>query len=161
MDWRAENALDQSFCFSSIFPIISLFFFSLPNCPISYYFLLKDATPRAIIVKCDGRRVNHRCRCRMNTCTFYEPFAQCLKEAMGCTPPPPPLVECILFNQLVFQFRKCGSWEGIRSCTHQPRLSQQWSIGDGSRLGTPVKRYDMTSLQTVPYHIAGLLALFC
>ena len=69
MDWRAENALDQSFCFSSIFPIISLFFFSLPNCPISYYFLLKDATPRAIIVKCDGRRVNHRCRCRCSYCS--------------------------------------------------------------------------------------------
>ena len=39
------------FVFTSIFPIISFHSF-------------KDATTRALIVKCDGQRVQHRCRCR-------------------------------------------------------------------------------------------------
>ena len=39
------------FVFISIFPIISF------HCS-------KDATTRAVIVKCDGQRVQHRCRCR-------------------------------------------------------------------------------------------------
>ena len=34
-------------------------------------------------------------------------------------------------------------------------------IGDGSEPGRPVKGYDMTSLQTVPCHFAGMLALSC
>ena len=39
------------FVFTSIFPIISFHSF-------------KDATTRALIVKCDGQRVQHKCRCR-------------------------------------------------------------------------------------------------
>ena len=36
-----------------------------------------------------------------------------------------------------------------------------WSIEDGSGSGKPVKGYDMTSLQTVPCHSAGMGALPC
>ena len=66
-----------------------------------------------------------------------------------------------LFNQLVFEFRKCGSLKWIRSCIRRPRISQGWPIGDGLRPGRPVKGYDKASLQTVPCHIAGMLALSC
>ena len=51
-------------------------------------------------------------------------------------------------------------WQlGRDTIIYQPaKLSQGWSIGDGSGPGRPVKGYDMTSLQTVPCHIAGMLA---
>ena len=66
-----------------------------------------------------------------------------------------------LFNQLVFKFGKHGSWEGIPSCTRRPRISQGWPIGDGSDPDGQSRGYDITSLQTLPCHIAGMLALSC
>ena len=50
------------FVFTSIFPIIS-------------FQSSKDATSRALIVKCDGQRVQHRCRCR---------FGQLKSETTSC-----------------------------------------------------------------------------
>ena len=42
------------------------------------------------------------------------------------------LYHTVLRNILpLFRFGKCGSWEGILSCTCQPRISQGWPIGDG------------------------------
>ena len=61
-----------------------------------------------------------------------------LKRSLVCTPPTPCGMHChpsLAFNQLVFQFGNCGGWEGIRSCTHQPKLSKGWSIGDCSGPG--------------------------
>ena len=52
------------FVFTSIFPIISFHSF-------------KDATTRALIVKCDGQRVQHRCRCRSVT-TIRDIGKQCI-----------------------------------------------------------------------------------
>ena len=42
-----------------------------------------------------------------------------------------------LFNHLVFKFGKCGSWEGIRTCTRHSRIYHGCLIGDGP--GKPVK----------------------
>ena len=46
--------------------------------------------------------------------------------------------------------------KGYKPCTHRSRISQRWSIEGGSGSGRPVKGYEMTSLQTVPCHIAGM-----
>ena len=59
-------------------------------------------------------------------CQFYEcitwAFCACRKEVCGCTPT--TLWNALpLFNQLVFQFGKYSSLEGIPPCTHQPRIS--------------------------------------
>ena len=36
-----------------------------------------------------------------------------------------------LFNQIVFKFGKCGSYEGIRPSINRPIISQRWLMGDG------------------------------
>ena len=58
-----------------------------------------------------------------------------------------------LFNQLVFKFGKCGSWKGIQSCIHRPRIPQGWPIGDGSGTGRPVKGvcHDQLANSSLPY----------
>ena len=65
-------------------------------------------------------------------------FCAGLKEACGCTTSPTRLLwnALPLFNQLVFQFVKFGSLEGIGSCTRRPTISDGWSIGDGSGVGS-------------------------
>ena len=45
---------------------------------------------------------------------------------------------------------------GYKSCTYQSPISQRWLIGDRPGSGWPVKSVDMTSLQRVPCHIAGI-----
>ena len=59
---------------------------------------------------------------------FCEPFAHAQKKPWVV--PTPSLVECIAYcsTSLCSNLGKCGGWEEIRSCTHQPRLSQGWSI---------------------------------
>ena len=67
-----------------------------------------------------------------------------------------------LLNQLVFKFRKCGSWEGIRSCISRPRISQGWPIVDGSGLVRPVKGVGHNQLtnSSLPYcRYAGIVLL--
>ena len=92
---------------------------------------------------------------------FSEAFCACLKEASGCTPSP-SWNTLPLLNQLVFKFRKCGSWEGIRSCISRPRISQGWPIGDGSGLVRPVKGVGHNQLtnSSLPYcRYAGIVLL--
>ena len=60
---------------------------------------------------------------------FDEPFHM-LKRILGFYPTDPLWKAMALFNQLVFQFGKGRGWEGIGSCTHQPRLSKGSLIGD-------------------------------
>ena len=81
-----------------------------------------------------------------------------LKRSLGVYPTHPLWKVMALFNQLVFQFGKGRGWEGIRSCTHKPRLSKGWSIGDGPGPRRPVKGYDMISWQQF---LAILEALSC
>ena len=67
-----------------------------------------------------------------------------------------------LINQLVFKFGKCGSWEGIQSCTCRPRESQGWPIGDGSGPRRPVKGvwHDQLANSSLPYcRYAGIVLL--
>ena len=92
--------------------------------------------------------------------TFYEPFVHALKKP-GVVPHPHSLWNALaLLNQLVFLIRKCGSWEGIRSCTTQPRLSQGWSIEGGWGPGRPVKGYDQLANRCLPYcRYAGIVLL--
>ena len=61
---------------------------------------------------------------------FYESLAHAIKKP-GVLPH--PLWNTLpLFNQIVFKFRKCGSWEEMQSCIRRPRISQGRLIGDGS-----------------------------
>ena len=76
-----------------------------------------------------------------------------LKRSLGLQPthPTPSWNASPLFDQLVFEFGKSNSWEGIRSCIRWPRISLGWPIGDGSGSGRPVKGYDITSLPYCRY----------
>ena len=66
-----------------------------------------------------------------------------------------------LFNQQVFKFRKYCSWEEIRSVS----TSLEYRRGGGSEIDQDPegqsRGYNMISMQTVPCHIAGMLALSC
>ena len=88
-------------------------------------------------------------------------FCVCLKEAWGCTPTP-LWYTLPLFNQLVFNFRKSGSWKRIRSCTRWPIISQGWPIEDASGPGTAVKGvwFDQLANSSLPYcRYAGIVLL--
>ena len=77
-----------------------------------------------------------------------------LKRSLVLYPPPPPPAEWMpLFNQLVFVFRKCGSWERIQSCIRWPRISQGRSIEDGSEPWRPVNGvwHDQLANCSLPY----------
>ena len=83
-----------------------------------------------------------------------------LKSAWGCTP---PLVEYIAIVQPAsVQFGKCGSWEGLRSCIHRPRISLGWHIGDGTGPGRSVKGvlHDQLANSSLSYcRYAGIVLL--
>ena len=68
---------------------------------------------------------------------FYVPFVHAEKKpGVEAT----PLWNTLpLFNQLAFEFGKCGSWKQVRSCARWPRISQRWPIGNVAGPGTPVK----------------------
>ena len=48
---------------------------------------------------------------------------------------------------------KCGSWRGIQSCIHRPRIPEGWPIGDGSGPGRLVKGvcHDQLANSSLPY----------
>ena len=61
-----------------------------------------------------------------------------LKRSLGLYPT--PHVECVaIFNQLVFQFEKCGSFEGIQSCRISLEYPRGGQFADGLRPRRPVK----------------------
>ena len=88
---------------------------------------------------------------------FYEPFSPALKKP-GVLPH--PLWSALsLLNQLLFGFGKCGRWEGVVSCTGWSRISRGGRSEMDRDPEGQSRWYDMTSLQTVPCHIASMEAL--
>ena len=84
-----------------------------------------------------------------------------LKRSLGLYPT--PLVECIaIFNQLVFQFGKCGSFEGMQSRRISLEYPRGGQFADGLRPGRPVKGvwHDQLANSSLPSCIyAGIVLL--
>ena len=81
------------------------------------------------------------------------------KRSLGLYPPQPLWNALPIVQLALVPIREMWRLGSDKSYTHQSRLSQEWSIRDGLGPGRLVKEYDMTSLQTVSCHIAGMLAL--
>ena len=83
----------------------------------------------------------------------------CLKEAWGCTPTP-AWNTLPLFNQLKFIVFELGNVAAVNGYDHVSAglecASEMGRDSEGQSSG-----YFMTSLQTVPCHIAGMLELSC
>ena len=81
-------------------------------------------------------------------------FCTCLKEAWGCTPPPFGM-RCHCSTSWCSNTGNVAAGKGY---DHVPTWLQY--PRDGRSIGIPVAT-DMTSLQTVPCHIASMVALSC
>ena len=88
-------------------------------------------------------------------------FCACLKEAWGCTP---PLVE---YEHCQCSTNKCSNSGNVAAGKGYDHVSAvlEHTRGGQSEMDLDPKGqsrgYEMTSLQTVPWHIAGMLALPC
>ena len=72
--------------------------------------------------------------------------------------PPPPVESNVLALSISWRFGSgnVAARKGYKPWYRRSIISQTWSIGDGSGSRRPVRGYNMTTLLTVPCHIAGI-----